>query len=125
MVIKLPFPSSELMPNRKNGKSWHGSQAAKATARDDAYYATKEAMGAWKPSGDLIPVSIVFVPPDKRHRDLDNLLAAAKAQLDGVAMALGVDDKRFRPILLDVVAPSKLGAMLVAVGVEIRSGVNL
>lgn len=125
MIVKLPFPPRELMPNRKNGKSWHSSQAAKAAARDGAYYATKQAVGAWKPIGERIPVSIVFVPPDGRRRDLDNLLAAAKAQIDGIALALGVDDRRFAPLLIDQVPAQKPGCMIVAVGVEIRSGVNL
>jgi crossover junction endodeoxyribonuclease RusA len=38
-----------------------------------------------------------FCPPDKRKRDLDNLLARMKAGLDGLADALGVDDTIFRP----------------------------
>jgi crossover junction endodeoxyribonuclease RusA len=41
-------------------------------------------------------VGLVFVPPDKRHRDADNMLAAMKAGLDGLADVLGVDDSRWR-----------------------------
>ena len=39
---------------------------------------------------------IDFCPPDRRHRDDDNIIAAFKAGRDGLADALGVDDKRFR-----------------------------
>ena len=88
-------------------------------AREGAVEATKQAINGFQDDGNAIPVSIVFVSPDKRHRDLDNCLAAAKAQLDGIADALGVNDKRFRPILLDYIEGDKPGAMLVAVGVQI------
>jgi len=42
-------------------------------------------------------VKITFYPPDKRHRDADNMIASMKAGFDGVADALKVDDKLFRP----------------------------
>lgn len=88
-------------------------------AREGAVEATKQAMSGFQDTGNTIPVSIVFVAPDRRHRDLDNCLAAAKSQLDGIADALGVNDKRFRPILLNYIEGDKPGAMLVAVGVQI------
>jgi hypothetical protein len=53
------------------------------------------------------------------------MLAASKALLDGMAYALGVDDSRFRPILVDWQHGPKGGALVAAVGVEIRSGMNL
>ena len=80
---------------------------------------TSAVMSGFSDAGGDIPVSIVFVAPDKRNRDLDNCLAAAKPQIDGIADALGVNDKRFRPILLNYVAGDKPGAMLVAIGVQI------
>jgi crossover junction endodeoxyribonuclease RusA len=35
------------------------------------------------------------VPPDRRHRDLDNLLASIKAGLDGLADVWKVDDSKW------------------------------
>jgi len=35
---------------------------------------------------------ITFHPPDMRRRDLDNMLASIKSQLDGIADVIGVDD---------------------------------
>jgi len=119
MIIRLPFPPASLFPNRKNGKHWTSTNEVKSIAREGAVEATKQAMSGFQDDGRAIPVSIVFVAPDKRHRDLDNCLSAAKAQLDGIADALGVNDKRFRPILLDYIEGDKPGAMLVAVGVQI------
>lgn len=124
--MKLPFPDSALFPNAKaKAGGRHRAMPAKAKAKEDAYYVTKQAAGPWKPDIGLIPVSIVFCPPDKITRDLDGMLGAAKHALDGIALALGVDDKRFRPILLDVADAAKPGAMIVAVGVSIVSGVEL
>jgi crossover junction endodeoxyribonuclease RusA len=42
-----------------------------------------------------ITLDIEFVPPDRRARDLDNMLSSVKNGLDGVADALGVNDRRF------------------------------
>lgn len=47
-----------------------------------------------------MPISIIFHPPHSNY-DLDNCLAALKAALDGVAMALKMNDKMFRPISID------------------------
>ena len=41
---------------------------------------------------------IIVLPwPDKRHRDADNAISSLKAHFDGIAEALGVNDKRFLP----------------------------
>ncbi len=37
-------------------------------------------------------LDITFYPPDRRKRDLDNMLGAIKYGLDGIAKASGVDD---------------------------------
>jgi hypothetical protein len=125
IVIRLPFPHPSLFPNRKNGKDYHATISAKQKQKDDGFYATKAAGSFAAPDG-YIPLSLLYLTPDKRHRDCDNMLAASKALLDGVALALGIDDKRFKPILIDfALGPDKVGALIAAVGVQISSGVNL
>jgi hypothetical protein len=52
-------------------------------------------------------------------------LSAAKHVLDGIAMAIGVDDSRFSPLLIDMAPSAKPGAMIVAVGVSLTSGISL
>lgn len=101
MIIMLPWPDMSLMPNRKNGRHWGGTQAAKVRARQDGYYATINAHPGQIMLGDTVPLRITFAAPDKRHRDLDNLLACVKPHIDGIAQALGVDDKQFRPLTID------------------------
>jgi len=121
MIIKLPFPSAELFPNRKNGKHWTATRKAKALQFEAAYFAAKAA-GPFKDAGGYIPISLMFLTPDRRHRDADNMLAAAKHLLDGVASAIGVDDSRFKPIHIDWEhGMDKAGALIVGVGVEVKS----
>lgn len=40
-------------------------------------------------------LDITFCPPDRRRRDLDNMLASAKAHLDGVSDGMKIDDSDF------------------------------
>ena len=47
-----------------------------------------------------IKLEITFYPPDKRHRDADNMVAAIKSGLDGVADALRVNDRCFLPTFI-------------------------
>jgi crossover junction endodeoxyribonuclease RusA len=68
--------------------------------------------------GEKIALRIVFVPPSRRRYDDDNLLASFKAGRDGLADALGVDDRAFVTTLSvsgDVVSG---GAVIVTVGDE-------
>ncbi len=133
MIIKLPFPAKELFPNKKNGKHWSATLSVKHSQKLEAFKRTAAAVRKdfeitqnkkeW-PLGD-VPLSLVYLTPDKRKRDADNMLAASKAMIDGMAQALGIDDSRFRPILVDWVQGPKEGGLLAAVGVEIISGVAL
>jgi crossover junction endodeoxyribonuclease RusA len=118
LVIRLPFPAPELFPNRKNGKHWSSTTAIKVKQHTDGYNATKAA-GAFKAQDGHIPLSLLFLTPDNRKRDADNMLAASKALIDGMAKALGVDDSRFRPVLVDWrKGPDKVGALIAGVGVH-------
>jgi crossover junction endodeoxyribonuclease RusA len=101
VIITLPYPDKDLMPNRKNGNHWGKTVKVKDNARDNAYYITLFELKTQElEHSGLIPLEITFVQSDKRHRDLDNLLASAKAYLDGVAKALKVDDSIFEPITI-------------------------
>lgn len=83
----------------------------------DAYWL---ASTSW-PSGTKWPetchLSITFNPPDKRRRDLDNMLASCKAMLDGLASAMKVDDYEFT-ITLRRGDPVKGGAVAVVIECE-------
>jgi crossover junction endodeoxyribonuclease RusA len=99
MQIILSYPHKDLMPNRKNGRHWSATDDIKKKARLDGYYAAK----ASDPTARMVgktPMLITFIQADKRSRDLDNLLASAKAYIDGIAQALDSDDKHFEPITI-------------------------
>lgn len=119
LTITLPWPDTSLMPNRKNGRHWGSTQAAKVRARQDGFFGAKQAMGINSLNlPDRIPLSIDFIGPDRRARDIDNLLACIKPQIDGIAQALGVDDKRFRPITInDGLDTKKQGFVIVEIGI--------
>lgn len=122
MIIKIPFPAVELMPNRKNGHHWAKTNTARAKAKQDAYFSALSIYYSLTASEKLrvfgrefLPLSLVFYMPDRRRRDADNLLAACKPALDGIAAALGVDDSRFKPIHVDWAIGEKPGAVIVSI----------
>lgn len=90
----------------------------KNRANADAHYLTMAAI-AKQGCPDLppqIPLTLTFHTPDRLRRDADNLLAASKPLIDGMAGALGVDDSRFEPIVIRRVAGKRPGALVVEVG---------
>ena len=93
VVITLPWPDKALSPNARC--HWR-AKAAAAKAYRKACWAITLRSGFkvdWEGEAHLW---ITFYPPDKRARDDDNLIASFKSGRDGVADALGIDDKRFR-----------------------------
>jgi crossover junction endodeoxyribonuclease RusA len=100
MQITLDFPPADLFPNRSKGKHWAVTHSSKTTYRESSYWATKQQAKGWKHAGGDLHLTLTFYMPDKRHRDADNCLAAAKAGLDGMADALGVNDRHFQPITI-------------------------
>jgi crossover junction endodeoxyribonuclease RusA len=127
MIVRLPWPDMKLMPNKSKGRAWQGASKIRSEQRGAAVICTMAAIASHGPKAyeGNIPLSLIYMAPDKRHRDLDNLLAASKPILDGLAQALGVDDSRFKPILVDSIYAGGEGALVAAVGIQIISGVNL
>ena len=108
-VLVLPFPAPALMPNNSQGKHWTVTRPARNKAKSDAFYLTKQA--GWRGRDVSGCLKITFYCPDRRKRDLDNLVHAMKPALDGVAQAIGIDDSNFKPLLSDCrVADSKAEA---------------
>jgi crossover junction endodeoxyribonuclease RusA len=123
LTVQLPWPDPKLNPNQSKGVHWAGTSALRKRARTDAFWLTRGAMlqnlMACRPdalgAGD-VAVTITFVQPDKRRRDRDNILAALKPSLDGLAEAIGVDDSRFEPLTIRRQYGDKPGCVLVTVG---------
>lgn len=104
MRIELPFPPASLFPNNSAGKHWGVKHSDKVQSRDDAYKLAKAEMrrAVFIATDEFYAVKVTFcVSVD--NKDTDNMLAASKALLDGVALGLNLNDKQFRPMTLDVV----------------------
>ncbi len=100
MRITLDWPSNKLSPNAR--LHWSKLVKPKRQAKDEAFWATKEAMAK---AGILpgrmagpVDVLMVFYPPPPAKYDLDGLQSRMKVGLDGIALALGIDDCHFRPV---------------------------
>ena len=97
ITIELPWPSADLNPNgRVHHMALH--RARKAANR----YAWGVALSLMGPLGirpgsfaGRVQVDLVFHPMTSARRDVDNLIASMKGQLDGIAAALGIDDSAF------------------------------
>lgn len=91
--IILPWPPSILSPNSR--AHWRPKAAAAKAYRKECWYMARDSGGVidWEGPAHLW---LTFYPPDRRHRDDDNMVAAFKSGRDGLADAFGIDDKRFK-----------------------------
>lgn len=110
-MIELPFPPASLSGHAKG--HWRSKSNPTAKYRMAAKMATLYAQPHVPADGDII-VSVTFYPPDNRG-DRVNFPIRCKPLFDGIADALGVNDKRFLPRFL-FCQPEKPGR------VEVRFG---
>lgn len=97
LTITLDWPEAALSPNaRVHHMALH---RARKKAKNAAWGITKALMPpmgiAYRSWRGPVEVSIAFHPSANRAFDLDNALARLKGHLDGIALALGVDDSTF------------------------------
>lgn len=88
--IELPWPSSDLTPHAKGG--WWKKATATAKARGDAKLVALEA-----PAIECEPRAVIYVEywPKAYRGDVQNMHGRMKAYIDGIADAMGCDDKQF------------------------------
>jgi crossover junction endodeoxyribonuclease RusA len=91
-VIVLPWPPKELNPN---SRVHHQVLAKHKKQYKEVCWALVKESKVLPPDTPKIHLGILFVPPNRQRRDLDNCLAAMKAGIDGLASAWGIDDNRF------------------------------
>lgn len=93
-AVTFPWMPKALNPNQR--LHWSAkSKAAKAYRMTCFTLALEAGLRGVDWEGD-IHLWIDYFPPDRRHRDQDNMIASCKALFDGLADALSVNDKRFR-----------------------------
>lgn len=112
-VIVLDFPPKDLFPNRSSGKHWGSLYKLKSDYRESSTWLAKSQLGDWKHNGNPIVLTLAFHMPDKRWRDADNCLAAAKAGIDGLADAIMVNDRIFNPIIVQRILGEKPGKLII------------
>jgi hypothetical protein len=110
LEIELSWPPSVLNPNIK--AHWRTKHQWAKVYKHEAYILSKKGYRFALMAEEPINVHVIFYPPDNRHRDEDNMLASLKAALDGIAQAIGVDDRWFR-ISHEVGEVVKEGAVIV------------
>lgn len=84
--VEFPWPPSCLSPNSR--KDRRGTTESRRN-----YKMAWRAIAKHKLRGTHL--DITFHPPDGRRRDLDNMFGAIKYGIDGLALAMGVDDSVF------------------------------
>lgn len=95
LSIDLSWPAAELSPNARVHHMV--AHRFKKAAKIEAGWATKIAKPfRWAPNGERVKVHFIAHPPKGwRTGDDDNLVARCKAHLDGIAEALGINDRLF------------------------------
>ncbi len=98
MLVSLTFPHKYLWPNtRPRAHAAHRREARKH--RKWAALATREAMQgetSFNAGDGPYPIKIIVYGKQRGPLpDKDNCIAAAKSSLDGIADALGVNDRHF------------------------------
>jgi crossover junction endodeoxyribonuclease RusA len=118
LKVVLPWPDRKLNPNYSKGRHWTSTTDERKKARTAARVVTLNVLldAGWEAPGCDVPLTIVFMAPDRRHRDRDNLLSALKPSLDGMADAMGVNDSQFNPITISREFGSKPGSVIVTIG---------
>lgn len=116
VCLALGWPNPVLSPNTRA----HWSKKARATkdARREGWLQARKSVPLLKvPPGHYIAIEWVFVPPNLRRYDDDNLLARMKPHRDGIAQYLGVDDGIFRSSHRVAKVPTPGGQVLVKIQV--------
>lgn len=91
--VVFGWPPIELSPNAR----CHWSKRSKAAkAYRKACWALAREAGIRADWDGDVHLWITFFPPDRRHRDDDNIIASFKSGRDGLADAMGINDRRFR-----------------------------
>jgi crossover junction endodeoxyribonuclease RusA len=95
MKITLPLPNRKLSPNARI--HWRSRSSLTKKARECAKLHTLEANDQWEwTTPTFNAYRLAFYWPDKRGRDDDNAASSCKAYRDGIADALGIDDRTLR-----------------------------
>lgn len=112
ILIELPFPDKLLWPNGRT-RSYHAKWAQVKKHREWARIATLAAKVP--PITGRVDWSVTIHPKTRNVIDRDNAYASLKSYADGIATALGVDDKLFNTPRLTFGEPIKGGLVRIEI----------
>ena len=116
----LPFPAKVLWPN---GRPAHWAAKARAVkSHRKAAWVTALAAGLRASDAPGFSIAVTVHPKTRNPIDRDNCVAALKSYLDGIADALGVDDRTFDTPTISFGEPVKGGRMTLTVSPHSRTG---
>jgi hypothetical protein len=116
LSIELSWPADPLWPN-KSAHRYVEARSRKAAKRE-AFYATKLMMSHdWAPAGETASVHLIaHCKPTGPHPDKDNTVAAVKSHLDGIALAIGMNDRDFDAPTVTFAGRCERGKIIVEIG---------
>lgn len=91
MKIELPYPPPGLNPNAR--LHWAKKYKIDLQYRSD-WWAEFICIG--QELAGKTQFRITFAPPDKKRRDIDNVIASLKSGIDQLSRHTGVDDSKFK-----------------------------
>jgi hypothetical protein len=111
-VIVLPYPDKALWPNGR--AHWEVKAREAKKLRTAAAWATKAA--SVRIGDSPIPVHIICHPKARGPApDRDGIIGAAKSALDGIADALGINDRHFAAPTVEV-SGERTGQFIITIG---------
>lgn len=113
VVIDLPFPAKPLWPNGR--AHWAEKARAVKSHREWARIAALASGANWSGFKDGVSLAVTVHPKTRHPIDRDNCVASLKSYIDGLADALGVDDRTFNTPSITFAEPIKGGRMTLTV----------
>ena len=92
ITLTLPWPAKALLSNAR--VHWAAKARATAAARREAWITALQ-VGV-RGMGPEAVLEFTLHPPDNRRRDVQNMPGTMKAVIDGIADAMGCDDRLFQ-----------------------------
>lgn len=125
LTITIPGKLNRLLSPNHGQRNPRAKAAVRREAKDMAYLYGKQAAYTCDLTGiEHATYSIVLgKAKGEKSKDIDNLIASCKATLDGIALALGVDDRYWQVhTVAQVRDPEGIG--YVAITLEWQSDAN-
>lgn len=106
--VVIAWPDKRLTPHAKGG--WSKKYKATKAAKHEAWALALEA--GVRPDPEAL-IFVTYHPPDRLLRDAQNMPGRLKAAIDGIALAMGVDDIGFRVRFADRFEEVKEGGCVI------------